>query len=376
MSEYLARAEGGSALDLLEAHGWDDLARTGRFRDPLRSASWLRLWAERWSGGVTPRAVVVVRDGRAVAAAPLEVRRRGGLRVVRHLAHADAWFHAEPPARDAAARSRLMQALAAERGDILLLDGMPDDEATVAAVRACLPGARITPGETWRLRTAAPPRSVRKRRKEVRRAVRRAADQGVEVTTAWYAAWDDIAPRVDGLLEFHHRHFPDEMGENQLAAPGERRAYVADAIARMGREGRVRLAEVRLDGDALAAWDMAFVGDDGCAVAYAGAFDRGRTDLLNLGWISMLEMVERLTEEGVEVIDFGSWPAPYKDLISEPVPIMRVVAPLSARGRAALAARDAARAASGLVSALRARRAGGHSAPAHDDGPEATAPAD
>lgn len=348
------RAEGPSAFELLAGRGWDALVAAGGVHDPLRTTAWLRLWVDRASQGSSPRAVAVMRDGAMVAGAPLEVTRRGGLRVVRHLAQGDAWFHVAPPAADPDAFAALLRAIAAEDGDILLLDGLPGDDATRAAVRAAIPAAQIVDGETWRLTTASPPRSVRKRRKEARRAVRRAADQGVELTVRWWDRWVDIGPRVAELLAFHHRHFPGDT-RNQLAEPGPRRAYVADAIAALGAEGRARLAEVRVgDGD-LVAWDLAFVGDDGTAVAYAGAFDRSRTDLMTLGWISMLEMVDRLTEEGVAMVDFGAWPAPYKDLIAEPVPVIRVVAPLSRRGRAGLVARDAAGRVAGWAAARRRR---------------------
>jgi len=359
------RAAGPSAFELLAGAGWDALVARCGVHDPLRTTAWLRLWAERASAGAQPRAVAVLRDGVLVAGAPLEVTRRGGLRVLRHMGQGDAWFHIAPPADDAGARGDLLRAVAAEDADILLLDGLPGDDATRDVVREAIPGAEIVEGETWRLTTASPPRSVRKRRKEARRAVRRAADQGIELTVRWWDRWEDIGPRVPELLEFHHRHFPADT-RNQLAEPGARRDYVADAIAVLGTEGRARLAEVRVGEHELAAWDLAFVGDDGTAVAYAGAFDRSRTDLMTLGWISMLEMVDRLTEEGISTVDFGAGPAPYKDLIAEPVPTIRVVAPLSRRGRAGLAARGLAGRVAVWAASRRRGRVPGDARPAGD----------
>ncbi|MCC6832422.1 MAG: GNAT family N-acetyltransferase [Thermoleophilia bacterium] len=349
----VVRSTGAAALDRLAEAGWDDLLTSRPPADPLRRIAWLEVWLREAAGAVEPRAVIVDRDGAVVAAAALERTRRGGMDIVRNLGQGDAWFQIAPPALDHAALHALLAQIAEEPGDILMLDGCPADPDTVATLTAAIPGVRITPHETWRLVIADPPRSVRKRRKEARRAVRRAAEQGTEMHLEWTTRWADIGPRIGGLLDFHARHFPGE-GPNLLAGPGVRRAFTEAAIPALGAEGRARLVEVRSGDGELLAWDLAFRGDGASAVAYAGAFDRSREDLMTLGWISMLHMVERLEQEGVEVVDFGPGPAPYKDLISRSVPLVRAVAPLSLKGRAALAAHRAVGAAKGL----RDRRAG------------------
>lgn len=343
----VVRCTGAAALDRLAEAGWDDLVAARPPADPLRRIAWLEVWLREAAGPVEPRAVVIDRDGAVVAAAALECVRRGGMDIVRNLGQGDAWFQIAPPSRDHTALHALYAQIAEEPGDILMLDGCPADPDTVATLRATIPGVRIVPHETWRLEIADPPRSVRKRRKEARRAVRRAAEQGTEMHLEWITDWAEIAPRIAGLLDFHARNFPGD-GPNLLAGPGVRRRFTEAAIPALGEEGRVRLVEVRDGAGALLAWDLAFRGDDASAVAYAGAFDRSREDLMTLGWISMLHMVEQLEGEGVEVVDFGPGPAPYKDLISRSVPLVRSVAPLSMKGRAALAAHRAVGAAKGL----------------------------
>ena len=343
-----SRASGGMALERLTGAGWDRLVAARPPADPLRRIAWLGAWLAEAGHGVEPGCVIVDRGRVPVAAAPLETVSRGGLRMVRHLGQGDAWFHIEPPAADDAARHTLLAAIAAEPGDILVLDGFGADEGTLAALRSAIPRVRLSLGETWRLTISEPPRALRKRRKEAGRAMRRAAERGVSLSTHWSTDWSAIAPRIGALLDFHAAHFPGE-GVNLLAAPGTRRRLAERAIAAMGAEGRVRLAEVRVEGGSLVAWDLAFVGEGGSAVAYAGAFDRAREDLMTLGWISMLSMVEALREEGVEIVDFGPGPAPYKNLISSSVPLVRATAPLSRRGQAALGAHR-------LVQAVRGRR--------------------
>ncbi len=348
-----SRAAGDGVLPRLAQAGWDDLVGAHAPADPLRRTAWLTAWRAEAGASVAPRCVIVDRGRAPVAIAPLEVATRGGLRLVRHLGQGDAWFHIAPPAADADALAVLLAAIAAEPGDILQLDGFAADEDTVAALRTAIPGVRLTAGETWRLEVADPPRSVRKRRKEVGRAQRRAAERGVSLAVDVTGDWSEIGPRLPALLDFHAAHFPGE-GDNLLAGPGVRRRFTERAIAAMGAEGRVRLAEVRVEGGPMVAWDLALVGDGGSAVAYAGAFDRDRDDVTMLGWISMLAMIEALEAEGVGLVDFGPGPAPYKDLISRAVPLVRATAPLSLRGRAALGAHRAGTA----LQELRARRRG------------------
>ncbi len=338
-----SRASGDRVLADLSDAGWDDLVGRRPVADPLRRIAWLEAWRREAGRDVEPRCIIIDRGGETVAASPLETVSRGGLRIVRHLGHADAWFDIEPPAEDAAARAALLSAMAAEPGDILLLDGLCADEDAVEALRAQIPHVRLTPTETWRLTLSDPPRSLRKRRKEAGRAARRAADRGITLSHAWSADWSYIGPRLGTLLDFHVAHFPGD-GPNLLAGAGLRRRFAERAIAAMGAEGRARLIEVSIEGGPLVAWDLALVGDGGGAVAYAGAFDRSREDLMTLGWISMLAMVEALGEEGVETVDFGPGPAPYKDLISRAVPMVRATAPLSRRGHVALGLHRAVRA--------------------------------
>ena len=345
------RTAGAAALARLAEAGWDDLVAATRPADPLRRIAWLEAWLREASGPAEPRAVVVDRGGAVVAAAALECVPRGGVRFVRFLGQGDAWFNVAPPATDTEALRALMVEIAREPGDVLMLDGCPADSATIGALRAAIPGVRLTPHETWRLEIADPPRSVRKRRKEAGRARRRAAERGVEMHVDWTADWAQIAPQLGTLLDHHAVNFPGD-GPNLLAGPGVRRRFAEAAIPALGAEGRARLSRVIAGDGRLLAWDLAFVGDGGSAVAYAGAFDRSREDLMMLGWISMLNMVEALSSEGVEVVDFGPGPAPYKDLISRSVPLVRATAPLSMKGRAALAAHRLA----GTVRSLRERR--------------------
>lgn len=352
---HVSRTDGDLALEHLARAGWDTLLSHSSPRDPVRAMTWLSTWRSIPGAGAAASAVLVDRDRRLVAAAPLERVSRGGLRVVQHLAQGDAWFHIEPPARDDAARRTLLEAVAAEPGDILLLDGFRGDEATAELLHAAIPRVRLIRAVTWRLTLAEPPRSMRKRRKEAGRAQRRARERGTELTVSGTGDWSRIGPRLEHLLDFHAAHFPGD-GLNKLAGPGVRREFARAGISALGEQGAVRLVEVTTGDGAMVAFDLAFVaGDD--AVAYTGAFDRSRPELRDLGWISVLAMIELLGEDGVATLDFGPGPAAYKDLVASEVPLLRAMAPLSAAGRAALAGRAVATHATALHDRLRRLRA-------------------
>lgn len=341
------RISGTATLRRMRSAGWDEL-QAACVGDPLRRLAWLQAWMGEIGHDVEPRCLIVDRRRTPVAIAALECASRGGVKVVRHMGQDDAWFDIRPPARDDAALRALLTTISAEPGDVLDLDGWPADEDTETALRETLPGVRISPRSTWRLPVADPPRSVRKRRKEVGRTRRRAAERGVTLVENWSDDSAAIRQRIGALLDFHAVHFPRDE-PNLLAGPGPRRRFSERAISAMADEGRVRLAEVKTDGGTLVAWDLAVVGERGRAVAYAGAFDRSLDNLAGLGWVSMMSMVDALAEEGVEELDFGPGPAAYKDLVAREVPLLRATAPLSRRGRLALAAHRAR-------TALRARR--------------------
>ena len=336
----VTRHAGADADAALAAAGHDDLLAAQAEPDPTRRLSWQSAWRRTVGAASDPLTLVARRNGDVVGVLALERVRTKGLRVVRFRGQADPWFSTEPAARDDAARTALLAAAAAERGDLLQLDGLAGGPEAVEGLRTAIPRARISEMTTWRLRPDDPPRPMRKRRKEVRRAIRRAADQGIELTTAATADAAEIRRRLPALLDFHAAHFAGE-GDNKLLEPAERRRFAEEGIGALADEGAVRVVEVRTEDGTLVAFDLAlFHGTS--AIAYAGAFDRTRDDLPSLGWVSMLAMTDLLEGEGATVIDFGAGEAPYKALIARPATLTRALAPLSAPGRIALAARAVA----------------------------------
>jgi CelD/BcsL family acetyltransferase involved in cellulose biosynthesis len=326
---------GESALDVLREEGWDELLAAAPSPDPTRRAGWLEAWHRHRNPEARAAVVAVRRDGELVAALPLILSNGGGLRRARHLGADGPWMSLEPPSRDAEARRRLFAALVEVPADLVILDGL-EAEGAVAA-RDVLPGAHgVSAGPGFRLHVDSPPRSMRKRRKEVRRGLRRAEDAGRPLSTRAFSGAAEVVPRLDAIMDFHARHF-DRDPPNGFAGP-EAREFTRRALGGVCADD-LRLVEVRDHEDRLVAFDLAIVSGE-YASSYSGALDR-ESGLPNLGWISVLALIESLAEEGVKVVDFGPESAGYKSLIADPVPFERLYAPLTAKGRAALAARRA-----------------------------------
>ena len=151
------------------------------------------------------------------------------------------------------------------------------------------------------------------------------------------------AARLDDLLDFHAIHF-DRDEENGFAGP-DARPFTTMALADICRDD-LRLVEVRDHEGALVAFDLAIVAG-GYAISYSGGLDR-ESGLPNLGWISVMAILEDLEGEGVEVVDFGPNSAGYKSLIADPAAFEQLYVPLTARARVALVLHRALGAARGL----------------------------
>ena len=333
-SDRLRIVDGDGAIGALESAGWDDLLQE-QGHDPLRSAEVLALeqpdgWRQR------PRAVIVERDGGVVAAAALGVRRERGLETVRHLGHPSGWLAPDPVVVDADAGAELLTGLLRQSGDVLVLEDLTASGPLVRSIHEICPGAQIIPGPaTFRAPTDASGRAVSKRRSEVRRLERRAAERGAPVQVEVTSGWDDeMERRIDELLAFQATCRQDEEMDPFTATPEGRRC-AARAIAALGRRGALRVA-VATAGERIAAFHLALVSGDQ-AVGYKCASARDVEGLTGFGWATMLAMNDALAAEGVRSIDLGHGGEAYKAHLSGSEQLVTVRAALSRLGRAYLA---------------------------------------
>jgi CelD/BcsL family acetyltransferase involved in cellulose biosynthesis len=324
--------------------GWDDLLAAAGQRDPLRRSAVLALPDPAGDRAAVPRAVLVERGGRAVAAAALGVGRERGLVTVRHLGHAPNWFDPEPPAVDEEARAALVEALLSQPGDLLMLEELAEEGPLAGALAdGSRPEIEVIPGPwTFRVRVADRRSHTARRRREARRLARRAADRGTPVVVRASGQWDRIRIHLHDLIDLQAESWEGREPDAFTGTFAGRR-HVRRTIRALGAEGRARLVRVDV-GPRLAAFHLAFVWGTR-AVIYKTAFDRRLRGLPGLGWCSLLSILDLLAAEGVRWVDLGPGGDAYKAHIAEPEATLSVRAPLSPVGRVYMLAANARHAA-------------------------------
>jgi len=323
--------DGPDALPALLDAGWDGLLAADGCRDPLRLLAVLAAHPAPGTRPQIPRAVIVERDGRTVAAAALGTTRERGLVTVRHLGDRLSWFDPEPPAVDEDARAELAAALLGQPGDVLLLGELLAEGPMAGLLRAARPGIETFPEyPTYRVAADVTSSFVSRRRRIVRRAGRRAAEAGTPIRVSVTSAPDEIAAEAARLMEFKARCW-EGRDPNVLTGTPEGRAWVIGAIGAVGAAGLARL--VRLDvGDRIAsmyigmAWGRRGFG-------FQTAVDRSFDALPSLGWASLLAFLDHVRDEGVEEVDVASGTDEYKSHVGRADTVVSLRVPLGARGR-------------------------------------------
>jgi GNAT acetyltransferase-like protein len=329
------RFEGPDALERMADLGWDELVLGRPAPDVTRTAGWLAAATDgRERSGL--RALGVVRGGRLAAGILLSRWRRLGLSFLGDFGRNGTWYDLTPPAEDEEARAGLLEALAGERANLLVLSGVERGSSYEHALLTAFPGALLEPSSfAYRLAFASPPKQLRDRRRAARAAHRRAADGGEPLTVDWVTRWPDVEAELEGVLDLHRANFRDES-VNGLSAPAARGRTLA-VLAESGQAGRVRMMLARRGGRPVA-FNITLV-EGGHALAFATGFDR-KEDVPQLGWAATMATLEALQGEGVETMDLGPGPADsYKRQLSDRIGRGSVIVPLSRLGRMAVAAR-------------------------------------
>lgn len=320
---------------------WDHLMATSEEPDALQGSRPLLIADPCRSG--TPVLVAVSRGDAPVAACALISRRRRGLTEVTQLAAA-AHRHATGLLwRDPAALDALVAGLARQRGDILRLREIPADSPIVRAVLRRCPDARVTSAETGYVVDLTAPTPVPARiRREVRRAGRRAAERGSGVVVRVTTDADDIASLVPSMRALAVA--ADHAGPSapHLTTSGGR-AHLTALWCALASQGRLHVATVTVAGDLAAFAAVAVLGDVGRG--HVMAFDRGRADVADLGWMALVGMVDHLSHRGIRLLDLGSGGDAHKRRIATARDAVDIRVPLSRVGRLAAVAADARRSA-------------------------------
>lgn len=308
------------------ADRWDALADLAPRPSPFLLTAWIRAWSTVAADGAELVLEVACRDGRVVAAAPFQVARRRGVRVLELVGgvHAQLGGVLLDPAEDPALADDLV-ARGLARADAVDLAGLPAGSAAGRTLRLvpriAAPVVDLSDGWDALYRS----RLSSKRRSQHRKRLRTLEEAGaVEIEVAASEAALGEALRLHGL-RWHGRRdgstygvpFGDELHRALLTRLGD----------------RARIALLRLDGRAIAFRYGIRVGDSlvGNGIGFDPAYGR-----FSPGWLLLLAALERAAAEGVRRVELLGGDESYKLQLADPEPLHHGLAARTLRGRAAV----------------------------------------
>jgi CelD/BcsL family acetyltransferase involved in cellulose biosynthesis len=305
--ETLSSIEG---LDSLEAE-WDELVRAMLKPTPFLLYGWVRAWLCHYAQDAEPAIHIARRDGQLVAALPLVVRRRFGLRIASFVGDDRPFVDVLLASGESLDAARALCDYAAQSHDCASL-GMISAESTI--VQACGKRLRLVP------RVGAPVLDLSdgfeqtyqekyssKARREHARRRRKLAELGkVELVLA--KTPEELALALEDAFRLHALRW---QGRFDLSSFGTERGsrFYRDALPILARSGAAQLLTLQLDGKAIAfrcnltlCRRMFF---------YRSAFDpayyRSAPSIL-----TALEAIEQAANDGFTAIEFLGGTQAYK----------------------------------------------------------------
>lgn len=296
---------------------WQALFEADPRATPFSSPAWARAWMRHFAEGEPPWLACAWDENRLAALAPLIIRRRGAVRMLRPLGQepGDYWdVLALPEHREPATRA-IAAACVERAGDwhVVSLDCLPPGSATEAALAAAgmrvrrrfeltCPGLELPSSFDAYLATLP-----QKHRTKIRRHLRRLEEGELELRELGaadldqgVARWHELRlrqwGRADGALYPLHR-------EDRF------RDFIRDVLAELLPQGRAHMWEFHRDGEAVASY-VNFA-DDRCFYYYLGGFDPAFTKL-GLGTLNVCVGIRSSIERGRSYFDFLMGDEDYK----------------------------------------------------------------
>jgi CelD/BcsL family acetyltransferase involved in cellulose biosynthesis len=292
---------------------WDDLVREMPRPSPFMLHGWLAPWLAWYGRDTEPAVHVVRREGRLVAALPLVVRRRAGIRVAglaggRQSVLGDLLA---APGAGPAATEELLAAVEHSGARLLDLYGLPDGSRL-----AQLLGDRLTVvprveapvlelGDVWE--ATYRDKTSSKRRQLHRRRRRQLAELGaVEVDVA--RTGDELVAALADAVRLHALRWDGRPDGSGFATAIGRRFH-RDAYRRLAAGGIPRIVTLRVDGRAVAF--HAFFLLEGRMYVHRLAFDPALARH-SPGLVNTLDAIGVAAAEGARRVEFLGGDERYK----------------------------------------------------------------
>jgi CelD/BcsL family acetyltransferase involved in cellulose biosynthesis len=305
---------------------WDALVERLERPTPFLLHGWLTAW-RRHFGREARLAVGVLRSGDAlVGALPLQVRRRGPVRVAEWVGGEHAQLAAPLGEGDS-----LLEAV--RDADLIRLAGLPAEDPRGTVERVEAPVVDLSDGweETYRRRLSSKRRSQhRKRLKDL--------DAAGELRIRVVREGPELAGALEEALRLHALRWAGRRDGSTYGLAGGAEFH-RDALGVLAARARIALLE--LDGTAIAFRYGLCVGGAlvGNGIGFDPAFSR-----YSPGWVLMLAALEDAAAEGVRRVELLGGDESYKLQLADPAPLSEGLIGLTPLGRtAAVAANNAVR---------------------------------
>jgi CelD/BcsL family acetyltransferase involved in cellulose biosynthesis len=235
---------------------WDELVRAMPRPSPFLLHSWLLEWWRHYGAGHDLAVHVAYRDDRLVAALPLYVRHRSGLRVGEFVGGTWA-FLADllvEPGEESSARP-LLEHAGSSRHDFMNLFGLPGSSRLVAALPPTalhlverLEAPVLDLSAAWE--TVYRTKLSAKARRRRRRRLRQLQELGtVDVSIA--RTREELEPALEEVFRVHALRWRGQRGPSGFVSPTGIEFHRA-ALLRLADQGVPRLTTISLDGRVVA----------------------------------------------------------------------------------------------------------------------------
>jgi CelD/BcsL family acetyltransferase involved in cellulose biosynthesis len=296
---------------------WDALVRAMPRPSPFLLHAWLTAWLRHYAGGAELAIHVARRDGRLVAALPLIVRRRFGLRVARFVggrqsALADLMLAPDEPFSTA----RAVMGRVSSSADLVDLYGLPtvshvaevgDTELEVLQ-RVEAPVLDLQPDwdTVYEAKTGSKKRNLHRRRR------RQLAELGrLEAVVA--RSPDELAEALEDAFRLHELRWSGRPDGSGFVTP-QGMAFHREAVLALAELDVPRIVLLRLDGKAIAfhyylAFEQAMYVH---RLAFDPAFSRYSPGLVNT-----LDTIKAASDEGLRWVEYLGGAERYKVELSD-----------------------------------------------------------
>jgi len=319
---------------------WDDLVHAMPRPSPFMLHGWLTEWWRHHGEGAQLSVAVARQDGRLVAALPLVVRRRSGLRVAsfmgEHAAVLPDLLLAEDADRSLGSQ---LAWLAPEHCDVVDFHGLPAGSRIAEAFPTRLslierieaPVLDISAGwdEVYRTKTNSKKRNLHKRR-------RRQLGELGEVTAVTARELPELEPALEEAFRLHAARWNGRPDGSCFATPAGQRFH-RSVLRRLAALDVARITLLQLDGRAIAFHYWFALA--GCMYVHRLAFDPA-VGRFSPGLVNTLDAIEAAGEEGLTRVEFLGGDERYKvELADGFAPLYQAYGgPARIRGRAYTAA--------------------------------------